>query len=118
MPDNKPDDCQSCDMCKHEFEAKPKPKPEPETAFQGIAREFICANWSNFCDGDRKDRSRDWAKTCAWVDINRYFPYTIEHLRDVVNATLDLADKALESEGFSTAGNVRERIEALKEPTP
>ena len=25
MPDNKSDDCQSCDMCEHEFEAKPEP---------------------------------------------------------------------------------------------
>ena len=38
MPDNKSDDCQSCDMCKHEYEAKHVPTPGEEWA--GLQRWF------------------------------------------------------------------------------
>ena len=94
------------------FEAD-KFEPKPETAFQGMVREFVCSLW--ILPRYRNPDEYTWAK----LESDWGWGSTLEALRTIYNATLDLAKEQTCNCHFCLqAGNASLRIEALKEPTP
>ncbi len=109
----------NCDNCEHQPNAvlycqfqptecryyTPKPPEPAETAFRRMVRDFLAERFEN----------QDYIE-CPWSDIVNNWSNKISLVRNVMNATLELAKEQTCNCHFCLqAGNASLRIEALKE---